>query len=35
MPQLGITAAARLNLSVGNNGLLPTVGPEVGAAIGF
>jgi hypothetical protein len=34
-PQFGFTAAARLNLSVGNNGLLPTVGPEIGAMIGF
>jgi hypothetical protein len=34
-PQFGFTAAARLNLSLGNNGLLPTVGPEIGAAIGF
>jgi hypothetical protein len=34
-PQFGFTAAARINASLGNNGLLPTVGPELGAAIGF
>ncbi len=33
--QFGITAGLRLNLAFGGSGLLPTVGPELGAAYGF
>ncbi len=35
MPQFGFTAAARGNLSFGSNGLIPTLGPEIGAQFGF
>ena len=29
------TAAARVNIAIGGNGVLPTFGPEVGVAYGF
>jgi hypothetical protein len=32
---IALTAALRLNASIGVNGLVPTFGPEVGAAYGF
>lgn len=35
VPQLGFIVAARLNLSIGNNGVIPTLGPEVGVQLGF
>jgi hypothetical protein len=34
-PPVALTAALRLNFVVGQNGLLPTFGPELGAAVGF
>jgi hypothetical protein len=33
--QVGLMAAVRLNLAFGNNGTVPTFGPEVGVQIGF
>ena len=32
---LGLTGAVRIDLSFGNNGLIPTVGPEIGLQYGF
>jgi hypothetical protein len=32
---IGLLGALRVNLSFGNNGLIPTVGPEIGAQYGF
>jgi len=34
-PQYGIIGAVRVNLSLGNNGLIPTVGPEISGQMGF
>jgi hypothetical protein len=34
-PPVALTAALRMNLVVGGNGVLPTFGPELGAAAGF
>jgi hypothetical protein len=34
-PPVALTAAVRMNLVVGGNGVLPTFGPELGAAVGF
>jgi hypothetical protein len=33
--QFGLIGALRVNLSFGNNGLVPTVGPEISGQIGF
>jgi hypothetical protein len=35
MPKLAFIGALRINLSFGNNGLIPTAGPEVDAQYGF
>ncbi|HXN35376.1 MAG TPA: hypothetical protein VN877_04350 [Opitutaceae bacterium] len=34
-PRLGLIGALRVNLSIGNNGLIPTVGPEISGQMGF
>jgi hypothetical protein len=33
--KLGLIGALRVNMSFGGNGLIPTVGPELGAQMGF
>ena len=33
--EIGLLGAVRVNLSFGNNGLIPTVGPEIGLQYGF
>jgi hypothetical protein len=35
LPRAAATAALRLNLAIGGNGVLPTLGPEFGVAYGF
>jgi hypothetical protein len=35
LPQVAVIGALRLNLSFGNNGLIPTLGPEIGGQFGF
>jgi hypothetical protein len=34
-PRAAFTAAIRVNIAIGGNGVLPTVGPEVGVSYGF
>ncbi len=34
-PRAAFTAALRLNVAIGSNGVLPTAGPEVGVSYGF
>jgi hypothetical protein len=34
-PRAAFTGAVRLNLAIGGNGVLPTLGPEVGVSYGF
>jgi hypothetical protein len=34
-PRVALTAALRLNVVIGGNGVMPTVGPEIGAQYGF
>jgi hypothetical protein len=34
-PRVALTGALRLNVAIGGNGVMPTVGPEIGALYGF
>jgi hypothetical protein len=33
--RVAVTGALRLNIAIGGNGVLPTIGPEVGVSYGF